>query len=119
MTDKTIKLGGSYPFAGPASAYGDDRRRAPRRYFDCVNAKGGVNGRKIEFTTLDDGYEPAARGAERAPAGRAGQGVRAVQHARHARTTWRSGTTSTSRRCPQLFVATGASEWGADIESHP
>src|SRR6266536_3606687 len=58
ITATTIKLGGSYPFSGPASAYGTIGVSA-KAYFDWLNAKGGVNGRKIEFTTLDDGYEPA------------------------------------------------------------
>ena len=58
VTDDTIKLGGSYPFSGPASAYGTIGRAA-KAHFAMVNAKGGVNGRKIEFVTVDDGYEPA------------------------------------------------------------
>ena len=57
ITKTSIKLGGSYPFSGPASAYGTIGEGA-KAYFKFVNAKGGVNGRKIDFITLDDGYEP-------------------------------------------------------------
>src|SRR5215211_9518478 len=57
ITDKEIKLGGSYPFSGPASAYGIIGEGA-KAHFAFVNAKGGVEGRKITFKTLDDGYEP-------------------------------------------------------------
>src|SRR4051794_11171404 len=57
VTDDSIKLGGSYPFSGPASAYGTIAAGA-KAQFKFVNAKGGVDGRKIDFTTLDDSYEP-------------------------------------------------------------
>src|SRR3954467_11871960 len=57
VTDKSIKLGGSYPFSGPASAYASIAAGAKAR-FKAENAKGGVDGRKIDFITLDDGYEP-------------------------------------------------------------
>ncbi len=57
ITDKEVKLGGSYPFSGPASAYGTIGDGA-KAYFDFVNAKGGVGGRKISFKTIDDAYEP-------------------------------------------------------------
>src|SRR3990170_1104036 len=57
VTEDTIKLGGSYPFSGPASAYRSIEQGA-QAYFASVNAKGGVDGREIEFVTLDDAYEP-------------------------------------------------------------
>ena len=47
ITDDSIKLGGSYPFSGPASAYRSIEQGA-QAYFSFVNAKGGVDGRKIE-----------------------------------------------------------------------
>ena len=83
ITDTSIKLGGSYPFSGPASAYASIASGAKAR-FAAENAKGGIDGRKIEFITLDDGYEPQRAVTNAPPAGRAGQGLRAVQHARHA-----------------------------------
>ena len=57
ITDTSIKLGGSYPFSGPASAYASIALGAQAR-FKAENEKGGVDGRKIEFVTLDDAYEP-------------------------------------------------------------
>ena len=86
-----------YPFSGPASAYASIAPGA-QAHFESDNAKGGVDGRKIEFITLDDGYEPP-----RAVPTRAGWSSRrrcsrcSTRSAR--RTTWRSGTTPTSRRC--------------------
>ena len=54
-----ILLGQSVALTGPAAQLGIQMRNGIKAYLDAVNAKGGVNGRKIELTTLDDGYEPA------------------------------------------------------------
>jgi branched-chain amino acid transport system substrate-binding protein len=117
VTDDSIKLGSSYPFSGPASAYGTIGRAA-KAHFDWVNSKGGVNGRKIEFVTFDDGYDPA----------------RAVSNARRLITQEKVfalfntlGTANNlaiwdytnQQKVPQVFVATGGSEFGADVEKHP
>jgi branched-chain amino acid transport system substrate-binding protein len=52
-----IKVGQSVAYSGPASAYGQ-LGKAEAAYFKSLNAKGGVNGRKINFISLDDGYSP-------------------------------------------------------------
>jgi len=52
-----IKVGQTIAYSGPASAYGQ-LGKAEDAYFKWLNAKGGVNGRKITFITLDDGYSP-------------------------------------------------------------
>lgn len=59
ITDDRILIGQSAPLSGPAQALGTEMRAGAQLYFDMVNAQGGVNGRKIELLTLDDGYEPA------------------------------------------------------------
>jgi branched-chain amino acid transport system substrate-binding protein len=117
VTEDSIKLGSSYPYSGPASAYGTIGRAA-KAHFDWVNSKGGVNGRKIEFVTLDDGYDPA----------------RAVSNARRLITQEKVfalfntlGTANNlaiwdytnQQKVPQVFVATGGSEFGADPDKHP
>ncbi|HZR71623.1 ABC transporter substrate-binding protein [Bradyrhizobium sp.] len=56
--DATIKLGNTAPYSGPASAYGTIAR-AEAAYFQMLNDQGGINGRRIEFLTLDDAYSPA------------------------------------------------------------
>ena len=111
ITDKAIKLGGSYPFSGPASAYGTIAEGA-KALFKYVNAKGGVDGRKIEFITLDDGYEPQRALHQRASgwSSRTRSSRCSTRSAR--RTTSRSGTTLNQQKVPQLFVATGASDVG-------
>jgi branched-chain amino acid transport system substrate-binding protein len=117
ITSKEIKLGGSYPFSGPASAYKTISDGA-KAQFDFVNDKGGVDGRKIKFVTLDDAYEPP----------------RAVQNARRLIEQEKVfalfntlGTPNNlaiwdyvnQQKVPQVFVATGASNWGADVNKHP
>jgi branched-chain amino acid transport system substrate-binding protein len=109
VTDTEIKIGNINPYSGPASAYGAIGK-AIGGYFEMVNAEGGVNGRKIKFITLDDGYSPP----------------KAVEHARRlveqdqVLLIFQSlGTPSNTaiqrymneKKVPQLFVATGATKW--------
>lgn len=117
ITDKEVKLGGSYPFSGPASAYGTIGEGA-KAYFKFLDAKGGVGGRKVTFTALDDGYEPpkALQNARRL-----------IQQDKVFALFNTLGTPNNlaiwdfvnQQKVPHLFVATGASEWGADIAKHP
>src|SRR5215831_13521949 len=58
VTPTTILIGESAAFSGPASELGTEMRAGAMAYFTAVNKAGGVNGRKIELRTLDDGYEP-------------------------------------------------------------
>jgi branched-chain amino acid transport system substrate-binding protein len=55
-SDTEIKLGQSTPLSGPASAFGAGAGRAVVGYFEMLNEKGGINGRKINFTQLDNAY---------------------------------------------------------------
>jgi branched-chain amino acid transport system substrate-binding protein len=56
-SDKEIKIGNIMPYSGPASAY-STIGKVEAAYFDKINAEGGVNGRKINFISYDDGYSP-------------------------------------------------------------
>ncbi|HKU95873.1 MAG TPA: ABC transporter substrate-binding protein [Vineibacter sp.] len=56
-SDTEIKIGQTMPYSGPASSYGVIGK-AELAYFAMLNAEGGVNGRKIELISLDDGYSP-------------------------------------------------------------
>ena len=58
VTDAEIKIGNTGPYSGPQSVYGT-LGRAEAAYFRMINEQGGVNGRKINFLSLDDGYIPA------------------------------------------------------------
>jgi ABC-type branched-subunit amino acid transport system substrate-binding protein len=55
--DSTITLGMSAPFSGPNGAYGKEMREGALAYFAQLNGAGGINGKKVELVTLDDGYE--------------------------------------------------------------
>jgi branched-chain amino acid transport system substrate-binding protein len=57
VTDTEIKIGQTMPYSGPASAYGVIGR-TEAAYFKMINDQGGVNGRKINFISLDDAYSP-------------------------------------------------------------
>ncbi|NML25492.1 ABC transporter substrate-binding protein [Zoogloea sp. G-4-1-14] len=57
ISDNTITLGMSAPFSGPNGAYGKEMKEGALAYFAQLNASGGINGRKVELVTLDDGYE--------------------------------------------------------------
>ena len=56
VSDTEIKLGQSTPLSGPASSFGAGAGRAVVGYFEMLNQAGGINGRKINFTQLDNAY---------------------------------------------------------------
>lgn len=58
VTPTSVLLGGTVPLTGEAAAFGAVGPGA-RAYFDYVNARGGVNGRKVEYRYYDDAYNPA------------------------------------------------------------
>src|SRR5246500_537777 len=109
-TDTEIKLGNIMPYSGPASAYGVIGK-IEDAYFKMINEQGGINGRKINFISYDDGYSPP----------------KAVEQARKLVESDEVlflfgplGTPSNSaiqkylntKKVPQLFVATGATKFG-------
>jgi branched-chain amino acid transport system substrate-binding protein len=117
ISDDSIKVGGSYPFSGPASAYRSIEQGA-QAYFSFANEKGGVDGREIEFVTLDDAYEPA----------KAVQNARRLIQEEQVFALFNTLGTANNvgiwdyaneQEVPHVFVATGASLWGADVAAHP
>ena len=74
VTPTTILIGGTVPLSGEAAAFGSVGPGA-KAYFDYVNARGGVNGRKIDYRYYDDGYNPAQTVQLTRQARRAGQGA--------------------------------------------
>src|SRR5262245_56850614 len=109
-TDTEIKIGNTMPYSGPASSYGTIGK-AEAAYFKMINDKGGVNGRKINFITYDDGYSPP----------KAVEQVRKLVESDEVFVVFNPLGTPTntaiqkylnSKKMPQLFVATGATKWG-------
>src|SRR3979490_1479836 len=56
-SDTEIRIGNIMPYSGPASSYGVIGK-AEAAFFNMINAEGGINGRKINFTSYDDAYSP-------------------------------------------------------------
>jgi branched-chain amino acid transport system substrate-binding protein len=117
ITDKEIKLGGSYPFSGPASAYRAIADGA-KAQFAYVNSKGGVDGRKITFKTLDDGYEPPKAVANARRLVEQDQ-VFALFNTLGTPNNLAIWDYLNQQKVPQVYVATGASNWGSDVKAHP
>jgi ABC-type branched-subunit amino acid transport system substrate-binding protein len=108
-TDTEIKIGNIMPYSGPASAYGVIGK-TEAAYFKKINDAGGINGRKINFISYDDGYSPP-KTVEQA---------RKLVESDEALFIFNSlGTPPNSaiqkymnsKKVPQLFVATGATKW--------
>jgi branched-chain amino acid transport system substrate-binding protein len=116
VTATEIKIGQTMPYSGPASAY-SVIGKTETAYFKWLNDKGGINGRKINLISLDDGYSPP-KAVE--------QIHKLVENEGVAFTFNTLGTPSNTaiqkylndKKVPQLFVATGADKWG-DPEHFP
>lgn len=52
----SLRLGQSLPLSGPLAELGSEYREGMLAYFNALNARGGIHGRKIELLTLDDAY---------------------------------------------------------------
>jgi branched-chain amino acid transport system substrate-binding protein len=108
-TDTEIKIGNIIPYSGPASAYGMIGK-TEAAYFRMINDRGGINGRKINFISYDDGYSPP----------KAVEQVRKLVESDEVLVVFGPlGTPSNTaiqkylngKKVPQLFVATGATKW--------
>jgi branched-chain amino acid transport system substrate-binding protein len=117
VTDKEILIETTMPLSGSASAYATISK-GEQAYFAYVNASGGVNGRKITQNVLDDGYDPAKTVAL----------VRQIVTQDNAFAVFGPLGSPPNlairqylndQKVPQLFVATGASTWGADYKQYP
>lgn len=109
VTSTEIRIGNIMPYSGPASAYGTIGK-VEAAYFRKVNDEGGVNGRMLNFISVDDGYSPP----------KAVEMARRLVEQDEVLLIFNSlGTPSNSaihkymnaKNVPQLFVATGASKW--------
>ena len=109
-SDTEIKIGNTNPHSGPSSSYAAIAKTIDA-YWKSVNAAGGINGRKVTFISLDDGYNPA----------KTVECVRQLVEQEKIFALFQSlGTPCNTaihkymnqKKVPQLFVATGASKWG-------
>jgi len=108
-SDSEIKVGNTNPYSGPASAYGTIGKTIAA-YFKMVNEQGGINGRKVNFISYDDGYSPP-KTVEMAR--------KLVEQDQVLFLFQTLGTPPNTaihkymnmRKVPQMHVATGATKW--------
>ena len=109
-SDQEIKLGQTMSYSGPLSVFGTIGR-AEAAYFEKVNAEGGIDGRKINLISLDDGYAPP----------RTVEQTRKLIEQEEVLALFSSLGTPTNaaiqkyvnvKKVPHLFLSTGASRWG-------
>jgi branched-chain amino acid transport system substrate-binding protein len=117
VTADEIHLGSSVPLSGEAAIAGNVARGI-EAYFKYVNDKGGVLGRKLKFTYLDDGYDP----------GRAvNNTIRLIQQEQVLAVFSSLGTSNNlavrkllnDAKVPQLYVSSGATTFGRDYKNYP
>jgi branched-chain amino acid transport system substrate-binding protein len=108
-TDTEIKIGNIMPYSGPASAYGVIGK-TEEAYFKKINAEGGINGRKINFISYDDGYSPP-KAVEQARKLVESDEVLVVFNPLGTPSNTAIQKYLNSKKVPQLFVATGATKW--------
>jgi branched-chain amino acid transport system substrate-binding protein len=108
-SDSEIKVGNIMPYSGPASAYAEIGK-TEAAYFRKVNAEGGVNGRRINFISYDDGYSPPKTVEQARKLVESDEVLLLFQPLGTAHNTaiqrYMNG-----KKVPQLFVATGATKW--------
>jgi branched-chain amino acid transport system substrate-binding protein len=110
VTDTEIKLGQTMPYSGPLSSF-SAIGKAEVAYFQMINGQGGINGRKVNLISLDDGYSPPKT---------VEQTRKLVERERVLAIFGSLGTPTNSaiheylntKKVPQLFIATNASKWG-------
>ena len=109
VSDTEIKIGNTMPYSGPASAYGAIGK-AETAYFNMINEQGGINGRKINFVTRDDGYSPPKTVEVVRKLVEEDQVLFIFNPLGTPPNTAIQGYLN-DNKVPQLFVATGADKW--------
>lgn len=115
VTDTEIKIGQAAPYSGPASAYGAIAKVIVA-YMHKVNDEGGINGRKVNIISLDDGFSPP----------KTVEVIRKLVESEQVLFVHTIGSPATAavrnyvnaRKVPQIFVSSGATMWG-DYKNFP
>ncbi|WP_316182343.1 MULTISPECIES: ABC transporter substrate-binding protein [unclassified Bradyrhizobium] len=107
--DNEIRIGNTMPYSGPALAYGVIGKTIAA-YFNKINAEGGINGRRVNFISYDDGYAPQ----------KTVEMTRKLVEEDNVLLMFASLGTApnlavrpylNANKVPQLFVASGSSQW--------
>src|SRR6202049_83198 len=115
-SDSEIKVGNIMPYSGPLSAYATIGKTIAA-YFNKINAEGGINGRKINFISYDDGFSPP-KTVEQARKLVESDEVLLMFQSLGTPTNTAIQKYMNTKKVPQLFVATGATKFG-DPKSFP
>ena len=116
VSDGEIKIGNTMAYSGPASSYGTIGR-AEAAYFAMINEQGGINGRRINFISRDDGYSPP-KTVEMVRQLVEHEGVLALFQTLGTPPNNAIRDYLNDNKVPQLFVGTGATKWN-DPKSYP
>ena len=106
-SDSSIKIGQTYPYSGTGSG-ASSGARAMAAYFAMLNDHGGINGRKIDFVSLDDGYSPP-KTVEQTRRLVESDGVLLIFASLGTPTSEAARAYLNNKKVPQLFLITGAS----------
>jgi branched-chain amino acid transport system substrate-binding protein len=117
VTSNEVLIGGTTPLSGPASAYQSVARGAAA-YFKYVNAKGGVNKRKIKYVYKDDAYDPS-KTADKTRELVQQDKVFAIFNSLGTEQNLATRAYLNAIKVPQLFVASGATTFGKDYKQYP
>lgn len=115
-TDTAIKIGNVQAYSGPVSAL-SIIGKTEDAYFKMINDQGGINGRKINFISYDDGYSPP-KTVEQVRKLIEGDEVLLIFNGFGTPTQAAVHKYHTTKKVPQLFVASGASKW-SDPKNFP
>jgi branched-chain amino acid transport system substrate-binding protein len=108
-SDAEIKIGNIMPYSGPASAYAEIGK-TEAAYFRKINAEGGINGRKINFISYDDGYNPP-KAVEQARKLVENDEVLLIFNPLGTPSNTAIQRYMNARKVPQLFASTGATKF--------
>ena len=105
-----LKIGQTESYSGPAAQYGVIGK-TQAAYFKMLNDKGGINGHKIEFLSVDDGYSPP-KTVEQTRKLVEQDGVLLIFNSLGTATSTSVQKYLNQKKIPQLFIASGADKWG-------
>jgi branched-chain amino acid transport system substrate-binding protein len=110
VTASEIKIGQTMPYSGPVTAFGT-LGKGELAFFNMINDRGGVNGRKIRLISLDDGYAPP-KTVEQTRKLVEQEGVAFLFSSIGTAPNTAVQKYLNDRKIPQIFIGSGASKWG-------
>jgi branched-chain amino acid transport system substrate-binding protein len=116
VTSTQVLIGGTTPLSGPASQYQSVAKGAAA-YFRYVNARGGVNKRKIKYVYMDDGYDPSRTVQDTRELVQQDK-VFAIFNSLGTEHNLATRSYLNALKVPQLFVASGATTFGRDYKKY-